>query len=306
MDWKLCRHCNKPLDKPWQKKFCSSVCNARFRSTVSDEIRYCQECGKPIERSVNLSLVAYALKQFCSVICRGKGVSKRLQAKRIVDNKCQQCGGIIQWRKHRSRKSYYALRFCSYACAHRARRSPAKEELLLAIKDVTSLRELAKKLGIDEESAQHRCYRYHLRPPRRFSPSSTETQCVGYLARHGIPVHCMPSRHPFDAVANGWRLEFKSSEHNEHSKSWSFNLHRHTKLDESQTDFYIFQFCGKILGSSFYLLFKAPMGSKVIRISIRSLLAIWAKRSQSIDVLRVPKNNETQQEETTALAMPAV
>ena len=93
--------------------------------------------------------------------------------------------------------------------------------------------------------------------------------------------HC-----PFDLLVDGKRIEVKASIRlagkNHCTGTWLFNLHRHNKLDESGVDYYILAL-SELPGmkQSMYLLVPAPIGKKLIVISIFSLIrGEWAKAAQ--------------------------
>ena len=99
------------------------------------------------------------------------------------------------------------------------------------------------------------------------------------LVAHGRKVKLQRRREPFDMLVDGrWRVEVKAAQSQRqgtggHQPVWKFNIHRHGKVEETDTDLYILRlenvpFCRYAV----YLLFKAPVKAPTITISFRSLL----------------------------------
>ena len=111
-------------------------------------------------------------------------------------------------------------------------------------------------------------------------------------------VHKIPSqvvtqyKAPFDILANGYRVECKVSSYNKlpYGWGWSFNIHRHGILNESQTDFYVLKLCN-VPGFIYaiHLVVPAPIGIPVVIISLRSLLTRWGKYFNLLAPLRETK-----------------
>lgn len=100
-----------------------------------------------------------------------------------------------------------------------------------------------------------------------------EYSLLATLKRHGFNCQHMGVYNPFDVLVDGKiRIEVKSASMNRHGE-WKFNIHRHGVLDESEVDFYVFRLDGiPHHPNGAHLMAKAPLGTKVFRVSIRSLL----------------------------------
>lgn len=95
-------------------------------------------------------------------------------------------------------------------------------------------------------------------------------------------------RSPFDLLVNGWRVEVKIAEMNKRGK-WQVNIHRHGKMTEDEVDFYVFCLRDVPLSTSdIYLVRRAPLKSKTVSFTVRSLLSRYASWSSSplIDEMR--------------------
>lgn len=75
---------------------------------------------------------------------------------------------------------------------------------------------------------------------------------------------------PFDVVVNGRRIEIKSANFSSNRGAWSFNIHRHGKLDESQVDYYLFRL-NLVDRPPEHMLFPAPIGLYVAYIYATNL-----------------------------------
>ncbi len=73
---------------------------------------------------------------------------------------------------------------------------------------------------------------------------------------------------PFDVVLNGKRMEIKSATFRTGNRCWSYSIHRHGVLDETQVDWYLFNTKN---GPIPYVLLKAPLGGKTKHISLWAL-----------------------------------
>jgi hypothetical protein len=96
------------------------------------------------------------------------------------------------------------------------------------------------------------------------------------LYQSGRKVKRMSRRSPFDLLIDDtWRVEVKVAGMRmcEGAPLWSFNLHRHGKLNEKNVDWYILRledipFCKYAI----HLLLRAPAKQLVVSITLRSLL----------------------------------
>lgn len=106
-----------------------------------------------------------------------------------------------------------------------------------------------------------------------------------WLYRSGFEVEKMSYRFPYDLLVNGKRVEVKEAKFSK--QCWTFNIHRHAKLDESHVDVYILRL-KNVPGfkASIHLIIPAPLKTKVIRISMRSLLTrygIWFNNFKALE-----------------------
>lgn len=96
------------------------------------------------------------------------------------------------------------------------------------------------------------------------------------LVRQTRKIHKMPYSCTFDFLVDGWRVEFKHGEPQSRASKttpqWKFNIHRHGKLNE-QCDFYVLCLAGAPYSAKpIYLLYRAPVGTTTIRISMTTLM----------------------------------
>lgn len=120
---------------------------------------------------------------------------------------------------------------------------------------------------------------------------STEDKVIRWLKARGFEV--VATKGPFDCVINGKRVEIKCADlgsyiqPGNYSAHWSFNIHRHNKVDESQVDVYVFRLDG-VPGfkSAIHLIIPAPLNTKNIHITFRSLMTKWGQFFNRFDLLR--------------------
>ena len=83
---------------------------------------------------------------------------------------------------------------------------------------------------------------------------------------------------PYDCVIDGHRTEIKCAAprpkpHRDGALIWTFNIHRHGVLNEKETDLYILRLEGVPYSkAAIHMLFKAPLGTPTICVSMRALL----------------------------------
>jgi hypothetical protein len=102
-------------------------------------------------------------------------------------------------------------------------------------------------------------------------------QMIANLAKlHGRTYEKAPYQCVFDCLIDGWSVEIKTStrQRKDDADLWRFNIHRRGKINESETDFYVFRLedvpgCKK---KAVHLLFRAPLKCTVFNVTIRSLL----------------------------------
>ena len=97
------------------------------------------------------------------------------------------------------------------------------------------------------------------------------------LIAHGRTVHSAPYRSPFDfLVDDGLRIELKSARMQLRVGKppyWFFNIHRHGKLNESTTDWYVLRLEGiPFHANAIHLAVRSPIGHPTVLLSIRSLI----------------------------------
>lgn len=99
---------------------------------------------------------------------------------------------------------------------------------------------------------------------------------------------CSSYTSPYDLLVNGKRVEVKACARRE-SGDWSFNIHRHGVLDESQTDVYIFRLENvPEFSYAVHLLIEAPLETPTINISLRSLVIRYGRHYNQFGLLGKP------------------
>jgi hypothetical protein len=111
-----------------------------------------------------------------------------------------------------------------------------------------------------------------------------ETYVRNWLVSKGLEVS-LTNGGPYDMVVNGWRCEVKMAPMNSKGK-WTFNIHRHGKLNELEVDYYIFSlenvpYCK----ASIYLIKKAPMSCATFEVSVRSLIVRYSEDVHNVKPL---------------------
>jgi len=102
---------------------------------------------------------------------------------------------------------------------------------------------------------------------------------------YGISTKKLPYNSSFDVLVGGvFRIEIKTARCciNKGVPRWRFNIHRHGKMTEEEVDFYILRLENvPYHKSALHLLVPSPAKSKIIEISIRSLLNKHSKHIQA-------------------------
>lgn len=115
----VCPICKKTfLDRPKKKRtYCSLTCKNEARHKTANDIEYfCEYCGKKFLAHDQSKHSDGAQRNFCSQICKGKGIAKR-QDKHIRDEKsftCIQCKNKFTRIDRYDRENH----FCSLNCFH--------------------------------------------------------------------------------------------------------------------------------------------------------------------------------------------
>lgn len=129
--------------------------------------------------------------------------------------------------------------------------------------------------------------------PRRVEWAAQEDAIAAFLRRWKITFKRNGYYHHWDATTDtGARLEFKASTWSYETGQWSFNIHRHGKLDESQVDFYVLRLESTGIAKAFlgqaaiHLVIPAPIGTPTIFITPRSLLTRYAKYFNQVEQIR--------------------
>lgn len=119
---------------------------------------------------------------------------------------------------------------------------------------------------------------------RRMVGHIGEARVAAYLASFGMKVdRNIPPGSGYDMmINNAYRAEIKTARsHDPYNPVWAINFHRHGKLDESNVDLYIIRLDGvSFMTAGIYLLFRAPVGIKTLRLTARSLLYLYSSHAR--------------------------
>jgi hypothetical protein len=116
-----------------------------------------------------------------------------------------------------------------------------------------------------------------------------EKAAYEWFRRCGLETSYAGYYSPFDLAVNGWRVEVKTGDIDADGE-WGFNIHRHGKLDESHVDFYVFVLNGMpYLKGSLFMVRDAPIGTKTMRVSVRTLLAGSSDRLNDAHALKMQR-----------------
>jgi len=88
----------------------------------------------------------------------------------------------------------------------------------------------------------------------------------------------------WDFYVNDLRVEVKTARYSR--KTWKVNIHRHGKLKED-VDVYIVRLEGcPLFKAAIHLVIPAPLGTKTLQITPRSLITVWAQYFNAVENLR--------------------
>lgn len=106
-----------------------------------------------------------------------------------------------------------------------------------------------------------------------------QTEFLAKCRQSGRDVHAMPYMWSFDALVDSWRVEIKSALARRNKRGgpifWTFNIHRRGKLIET-CDFYAVKL------ETRWLLFRAPLGVYVLRISAKQLTSRYTDQIEAM------------------------
>lgn len=113
----------------------------------------------------------------------------------------------------------------------------------------------------------------------------SEKKVEAWLRGHGLRVERRQYNSPHDMLVNGKRVEIKTAR-KRLDGVWAVNIHRHGKVDETGTDFYIFRL-ERIPGFKYaiHLVVPSPVATPTINFSLRSLLTRWGVYFNRLDLL---------------------
>ena len=164
-----------------------------------------------------------------------------------------------------------------------------KETLQAAIDELGDKEMIAARFGLNSVQALHNhARRLGLQLPRTTKPmkgDNGEYAVYQWLAHKGFKPQMATYASPYDLTCNGKRIEVKRA--NCINNKWQFSIHRHSKLDESQVDVYIFRLEDvPTFKSAIHLVLSAPIKRKKVEISLRSLLTRYGQYYNRLDLLR--------------------
>lgn len=133
----------------------------------------------------------------------------------------------------------------------------------------------------------------------KMKTNASELAVQSWLFRQGVLSHPTGYNAPFDLYTpNGTRIEVKTAQLCKHGTNetwqWSFNIHRHGSVDNSQVDVYVLRLESnevlKMYGFSYaiHMIIPAPIHELTVNISPRSLLnqaEKWATYVDNISVI---------------------
>ena len=217
---------------------------------------------------------------------------------------CLTCGSPFTRQKTVSRAVFSKRKHCSHRCAGAAQIRDAASRRLTDVSSVRkefasdrSVSEVASSLKIRRSRVKSILYTElrEIRPSQRDSADYLKRikRVQGWLKGRGITCTVAPYICPYDLVSGRLRIEVKVAPaiKRRGRRTWTFNIHRHGKLQEAQVDFYVLRMEGVESKNALHLVVPAPIGVKVISITLRSLIITWARYVNRWDYIKHGKRH---------------